>query len=48
MVDITLFISIKVLCGSDNIIWNIPHIHNEYGIILQNIVSFIEHCYGFE
>jgi hypothetical protein len=28
--DVTLFISITMLCGTDNILQNIPHIHNVY------------------
>jgi hypothetical protein len=30
-IDITLFRSIKVVCGIDNIFWNIPHIQYECG-----------------
>ena len=35
---ITLFKSIIVVCVTNNIIQNIPHLQNEYGIILQNFV----------
>ena len=36
---ITLFRSIKVLCGIDNILQDILHIQYECGNILQSIVS---------
>ena len=36
---ITLFISITMLCATDNILQNIPRIQTEYGNILHNIVS---------
>ena len=34
--------------GTNNILWNIPHIQFEYENILQDIVSPIEHCHGSE
>ena len=34
--------------GTDNMLQNNPHIHIEYGNILQNIVSPTEHRYGYE
>ena len=39
-----LFISMTLLCGTDNI----PHNQTEPGDIMQNIVSPTEHCYGYE
>ena len=37
---ITLFRSIIIFRGTDNIMWNIPHIQSECDNIPQNIVSF--------
>ena len=34
-----------MLCETNNIPHNIPHIQIEYGTILQNIVSPTQHCY---
>ena len=34
--------------GTDNILHNITHIKSECGNIMWNIVSFREHCYGYE
>ena len=36
--NVTLFKSIRVLCGTDNIIWNIPHIQFECG------EYYVEYC----
>ena len=46
-----LFRSIIVLCGTDNILQNIPIFRLNmigYGNILQNIVSPTKHCYECE
>ena len=46
---ITLFISMTVLCGIDNIPWIIPVIsHIQIIDIMWNIVDPTKHCYGFE
>ena len=46
--DIILFGSITMVCGIDNILWNILHIQPECGENSSYIVSLIEHCYAFE
>jgi hypothetical protein len=40
--------SIIVFCGTHNILWNIFTFILNVGIILQNIISSTEHCYGYE
>ena len=42
---IRLFRFITMLCGTDNIPQNIPHIQPEYG---EYTVSPTKHCYGSE
>ena len=39
-----------MFCGTDSILWNIPHIQNSLNVgnILWNIVSPTEHCYECE
>ena len=37
----TLFESINVFCGTNNVLQNIPHIQSEWWNISHNIVSFI-------
>ena len=45
-ITLTLFRSITMFCGTDNIMWNIPHIQPKWWNILPNIVSPTWHCYG--
>ena len=45
---ITLFRVIIVLCGTDNIMWNIPTLTHNVRNILHNIVSPADCCYGYE
>ena len=45
---ITLFRSITVLRGTDDIMKNIPHIQSEHGDIMHNDVSPMEQCYGYK
>ena len=37
-----------MLCGTNSIMQNIPHIQSEYRKYSYIIVSPIEHCYGYE
>jgi hypothetical protein len=45
---ITLFEAITMFCRTNNILQNIFNFSLNVRIILQNIVSPAEHCYGFE
>ena len=45
-VAITLFRSITMFCGIDNMMQNIPHIQYECGNIPHNNVSPTKLCYG--
>ena len=45
---ITLFGSITMLCGGDNIMENILHIHYEWWNVSHNTASPTKHCCGCE
>ena len=45
---ITLFRSITMFCGTDNIMWNILSFKLNVMNILQNTASPGEHCYEFD
>ena len=42
---LTSFISIIVLCGTDNILWNIPSFKLNMGNIPHNTINPPKHCY---
>ena len=46
--NITLFESIRMFCGTDSVMHNIPHIQHEWWNIPWNIVSPTKYCYGYE
>ena len=37
-----------MFCGTDNIMWDIPHIQPKHGNIPQNVINPTKHCYGSE
>ena len=45
---IMLVRSIRVLCGTNSVLWNILHIQFECGEYIVEYCRSIEHCYGFE
>ena len=46
--DITLFTSITMLCGTNNVLRNIIHIHTKDENIPHKIVNPTKPCCGFE